>query len=102
MPRQQTTIEVRLDNILKCVTIAVNTLDVLVNNLKIPGLEAMVNTTQSLLELAQTIKQDKNECAELMEQTQVILSAIIGVYIKSDTGIELPPRTLNEIGTFTQ
>ncbi|KAJ7755262.1 hypothetical protein B0H16DRAFT_1690378 [Mycena metata] len=102
MPRQQTVAEVRLDNILKCVTITVNTLDLLVDTLKIPGLEAMVNTTESLLKMVQTIKQDKNECAELMEQTQVILSAIICVYIKSDTGIELPPSTLREIANFTQ
>ncbi|KAJ7718154.1 hypothetical protein B0H16DRAFT_1433453 [Mycena metata] len=102
MPRQQTIIEVRLENISKCVTITVNTLDVLVNTLKIPGLEAMVNTTQSLLKFVQTIKQDKNECAELMEQTHNILNAIIGVYVKSDTGIELPPSTLHEIANFTQ
>ncbi|KAJ7718351.1 hypothetical protein B0H16DRAFT_1797603, partial [Mycena metata] len=102
MPRQQTVTEVRLDNISKCVTITVNTLDVLVATLKIPGLEAMVNTTQSLLKLVQTIKQDKNECAELMEQTHNILNAIIGVYVKSDTGIELPPSTLHEIANFTQ
>ncbi|KAJ7729747.1 hypothetical protein B0H16DRAFT_1893766 [Mycena metata] len=62
----------------------------------------MVNTTQSLLKLVQTIKQDKNECAELMEQTHNILNAIIGVYVRSDTGIELPPSTLNEIANFTQ
>ncbi|KAJ7749486.1 hypothetical protein B0H16DRAFT_1888185, partial [Mycena metata] len=99
MPRQQT---VRLDNISKCVTITVNTLDVLVNTLKISGLEAMVNTTWSLSKMILTIKQDKNECAELMEQTPTILNAIIGVYVKSDTGIELPPRTLNEIANFTR
>ncbi|KAJ7718332.1 hypothetical protein B0H16DRAFT_1433364 [Mycena metata] len=102
MPRQQTIIEVHLENISKCVTITVNTLDVLVNTLKIPGLEAMVNTTQSLLKFIQTIKQDKTECVELMEQTHNILNAIIGVYVKSDTGIALPPSTLNEIANFTQ
>ncbi|KAJ7693991.1 hypothetical protein B0H16DRAFT_1904483 [Mycena metata] len=102
MPRQQTIMEVRLENISKCVTITVDTLDILVTTLKIPGLEAMVNTTQSLLRLVQTIKQDKNECAELMEQTHNILNAIIGVYVKSDTGIELPPSTLHEIANFTQ
>ncbi|KAJ7722093.1 hypothetical protein B0H16DRAFT_1473515 [Mycena metata] len=102
MPHQQTVTEVHLDNISKCVTITVATLDVLVNTLKIPGLEAMVNTIQSLLKFVQTIKQDKNECAKLMEQTHNILNAIIGVYVKSDTGIELPPSTLNEIANFTQ
>ncbi|KAJ7026592.1 hypothetical protein C8F04DRAFT_1399989 [Mycena alexandri] len=102
MPRQQTITEVRLNNISTCVTITVNTLDVLVNTLKIPGLEAMVNTTQSLVKLIQTIKQEKNVCAELMEHTHNILNAIIGVYVKSDTGTELPPSTLNEIANFTQ
>ncbi|KAJ7696656.1 hypothetical protein B0H16DRAFT_1841151, partial [Mycena metata] len=102
MPRQQTITKARLDNISKCVTIAVNTLDVLVNTLKILGLEAMVNTTQSLLKLVPTIKQDRNECAELMEQTYNILNAIIGVYVTSDNSIELPPSTLNEFTNFTQ
>ncbi|KAJ7766623.1 hypothetical protein B0H16DRAFT_1366697, partial [Mycena metata] len=37
-----------------------------------------------------------------MEQTHNILNAIIGVYVKSDTGIKLPPSTLNEIANFTQ
>ncbi|KAJ7764797.1 P-loop containing nucleoside triphosphate hydrolase protein, partial [Mycena metata] len=102
MPRQQTLTEVRLDNISRCVTITVNTLNILVNTLKIQGLGAVVNTTQSLLKMVQTIKQDKNECAELMEQTHVILNAIIGIYVKLDTGLELPPSTLNEIANFTQ
>ncbi|KAJ7755264.1 hypothetical protein B0H16DRAFT_732635 [Mycena metata] len=102
MPHQQTVTKIRLENISTSVTITVNTLNVLVNTLKIHGLEAMINTTQSLLNMVQTIKQDKNECAELMEQTHNILNAIIGVYVKSDTGIELPPSILNEIGNFTQ
>ncbi|KAJ7703748.1 hypothetical protein B0H16DRAFT_1829494 [Mycena metata] len=102
MPRQQTATEVRLHNISKCATITLNILDVLVDSLKISGLEAMINTTQLLLKMVRTIKQDKKECAELMEQTHVILSAIINVYIKSDTGTELPPSTLNKITNFTQ
>lgn len=37
-----------------------------------------------------------------MEQTHNILNAVIGAYVKSDTGIELPPSILNEIANFTQ
>ncbi|KAJ7773930.1 hypothetical protein B0H16DRAFT_1408682, partial [Mycena metata] len=37
-----------------------------------------------------------------MEQTHNILNAIIGVYVRSDTGVELPPSTLNEIANFIQ
>ncbi|KAJ7042193.1 hypothetical protein C8F04DRAFT_1229937 [Mycena alexandri] len=102
MPRQPTANEVRLNNISKCVAIAANTLDVLVDTLTIPGLEAITNTTQSLLKLVQTVKQNKDECAELMEHTHELLKAIIGVYIKSDTGPELPPSILTEITKFTE
>ncbi|KAJ7755246.1 hypothetical protein B0H16DRAFT_1690371 [Mycena metata] len=110
MPSQQSVTRVRLANISTCVTITVNTLNILVKTLMIHGLEAMMNTTQSLLKLIQhgsqmlpqTIKQGKNECAQLMEQTHVILSAIIGVYVRLDTGIELPPSTSNDIANFTQ
>ncbi|KAJ7762454.1 hypothetical protein B0H16DRAFT_1806859 [Mycena metata] len=102
MPRQPTITQVRLNDILKCVAIVANTFDLLVDTLKITGLEAISNTMQSLLTLAQTIKQDKNECAELMEQTHELLDAIITMYIKSDTGAELPPSTLNQIVKFTE
>ncbi|KAJ7779659.1 P-loop containing nucleoside triphosphate hydrolase protein [Mycena metata] len=102
MPRQPTAAQARLNNISECVAITANTFDVLVNMLKISGVEAISNTIQSLLRLAQTIKQDKNECAKLMEHTHELLNAIIMVYIKSDTGAELPPSTLNQIVTFTE
>ncbi|KAJ7019271.1 hypothetical protein C8F04DRAFT_1323917, partial [Mycena alexandri] len=102
MPRQPTVTELRLNNISKCVAITANTFDVLVNTLKISGLEAISNTIQSLLKLLQTIKQDKNECAELMEHTHELLNTIIAVYIESDTGAELPPSTLNHIAKFTE
>ncbi|KAJ7737946.1 hypothetical protein B0H16DRAFT_100770 [Mycena metata] len=102
MPRQPTITQVRLNNISKCVAITANTFDVLVDTLKISGLEAISNTIQSLLKLVQTIKQDKHECAELMEHTHKLLNAIITVYIKSDTGPELAPSTLNQIIKFTE
>ncbi|KAJ7042260.1 hypothetical protein C8F04DRAFT_1229957 [Mycena alexandri] len=102
MPRQPTITEVRLNNISKCVAITANTFDVLVDTLKISGLEAILNTIQSLLGLVKTVKQNKDECAGLMEHTHELLKAIIGVYIKSDTGPELPPRILTEITKFTE
>ncbi|KAJ7715966.1 P-loop containing nucleoside triphosphate hydrolase protein [Mycena metata] len=102
MLRQPTATQARLNNISECVAITANTFDVLVDTLKISGLEAISNTIQSLLKVVQTIKQDKNECAELMEQTHKLLNAIITVYIKSDTGAELPPTTLTQIVKFTE
>ncbi|KAJ7751657.1 P-loop containing nucleoside triphosphate hydrolase protein [Mycena metata] len=102
MPHQPTVNEVRLNTISKCVAITANTLDFLVDTLNIPGLEVISNTIQSLLGLVQTVKQNKDECAGLMEHTHELLKAIIGVYIKSDTGPELPPSILTEITKFTE
>ncbi|KAJ7884258.1 hypothetical protein B0H13DRAFT_1890039 [Mycena leptocephala] len=62
----------------------------------------MANTTQSLLKNIQTVKQNKNECSQLMEQTYELLNAILIVHIKSDTGGELPPSVLTHIGKFTE
>ncbi|KAJ7026019.1 P-loop containing nucleoside triphosphate hydrolase protein, partial [Mycena alexandri] len=102
MPRQPTVNDFHLNNISKCVAITANTLDVLVDALNIPGLEVISNTTQSLLGLVQTVKQNKDECAGLMEHTHELLKAIIGVYIQSDTGPELQPSILTEIIKFTE
>ncbi|KAJ7774004.1 P-loop containing nucleoside triphosphate hydrolase protein [Mycena metata] len=102
MPRQATITEIRSKDILTCVAIAANTLDVLVKTLNISALKAISNTTQSLLKMMETIKQDKSDCAELMEHIHQLLNAIIGVYIKSDTGAELSPSVLNQMAKFTE
>jgi hypothetical protein len=50
---------------------------------------------------SQTVRQNKNKCTQLMEQTYELLNAILIVHIKSDTG-ELPPNMLTHIGKFTE
>ncbi|KAJ7755924.1 hypothetical protein B0H16DRAFT_1886197, partial [Mycena metata] len=102
MPRQPTITEIHLKDISTSIAITVNTLDVLVNTLNISALKAISNTTQSLLKLMETIKQDKSDCAQLMEHVDKLLNAIIGVYLNSDTGAELPPSVLNRVAKFTE
>ncbi|KAJ7872925.1 hypothetical protein B0H13DRAFT_1895237 [Mycena leptocephala] len=102
MPPQPSATQIRLNNITTCLTITSNTLHVLASSLKGPFLEAISNTTQSLLEHIQTVKKNKNDCTELLEQTYQLLNAIMMVHIKSDTGGELPPSVLNHIGKFTE
>ncbi|KAJ7038964.1 hypothetical protein C8F04DRAFT_997529, partial [Mycena alexandri] len=102
MPPQPSITELRLNNISTSVAITVETIDVLVYTLKISSLEAISNTTQSLLKLVQTIKQEKNECVELMEYTHIFLNAIIGVYIESGTGPDLSPSVLSQIAKFIE
>jgi hypothetical protein len=48
------------------------------------------------------VRKNKNDCTELLEQTYQLLNAIVMVYIKSDTGGELPPSVLNHIGKFAE
>ncbi|KAJ7906243.1 hypothetical protein B0H13DRAFT_2506841 [Mycena leptocephala] len=65
-------------------------------------LEAIANTTQSLLKNIETVKKNKRTCIELMEQTHELLNAIIILHVNSDTSGVLPPSTLNHIGKFTE
>ncbi|KAJ7723147.1 hypothetical protein B0H16DRAFT_1699068 [Mycena metata] len=102
MPRQLTIIETRLKNISICVAITVDTLDVLVNTLNISPLGAILNTTESLLTMLEAIKQDKDDCAELMEHVNKLLNAIVGAYIKSETGADLPLSIVYQITKFTE
>ncbi|KAJ7875042.1 hypothetical protein B0H13DRAFT_1894367 [Mycena leptocephala] len=67
-----------------------------------PLLGSIANTTQSLLKNMETVKQNKNECAQLLEQTYELLNTILMVYITSDMGGELPPSVLKHIGKFRE
>ncbi|KAJ7041758.1 hypothetical protein C8F04DRAFT_1299276 [Mycena alexandri] len=102
MPRQPTTPDIHLNNISKCLDITRSSLQLIVDSLEISGLEAILNTTQSLLKLAEKIKQNKFSCSELMQQAHQVLMEIVGLYVKSDTGGELVPNVLNHIANFTQ
>jgi hypothetical protein len=49
MPTQHTDTQVRLNTLITCFAMTVDTLEVLANSLKAGFLEAIANTTQSLL-----------------------------------------------------
>ncbi|KAJ7140422.1 hypothetical protein C8R46DRAFT_1200785 [Mycena filopes] len=95
------TTETRLNNISKSLTVTTHTLELLVDTLKVSGLESISNTTQSLAKLVLTIKQNKEDCAQLMEHTSQLLTVIIDVYLKSNNGEDLAPSVLNQIGNLT-
>ncbi|KAJ7907806.1 hypothetical protein B0H13DRAFT_1879258 [Mycena leptocephala] len=102
MPPQPTVTQIRLNNITTCLTISANTARILASSLKSPFLEAIRNTSQSLLKNMQTVRRNKNDCAQLLEQTYELLNAILMVHINSPTGGELPPSVLAHIGKFTE
>ncbi|KAJ7848695.1 hypothetical protein B0H13DRAFT_2403973 [Mycena leptocephala] len=86
MPPQPTVTQIRLNNITECLTITANTLEILASSLKSPFLAAVSNTTQSLLKNIQTVRQNKHDCTQLLEQSYELLNAILMVHINSDTG----------------
>ncbi|KAJ7681011.1 P-loop containing nucleoside triphosphate hydrolase protein, partial [Mycena polygramma] len=102
MPPQPSMTQIRLNNITKCLAATATSLEVLANSLKEPSLEEISNTTKSLLENLETVKQNKEECIQLLEQTHELLNAILVTYIKSETGADLPPSMSNHIGKFTE
>ncbi|KAJ7744099.1 hypothetical protein B0H16DRAFT_1889694 [Mycena metata] len=102
MPTAATTTQSRLRNIARCVSAAVDTLELVSNTVKTPFLGAISSTSRSLLTSVETVKQNKEACIRLLEQTHQLLYAIIALHIKSDTGGELSPTFLSHIGSFTE
>ncbi|KAJ6568966.1 hypothetical protein B0H19DRAFT_1256656 [Mycena capillaripes] len=90
-----------LKSITSCLTVTADTLEILSDSLNTPFLGVISTTTQSLLKNIETIKQNKDDCAKLLEQTLELLNAIISVHIRSEAGAELPPSVLHNIGQFT-
>ncbi|KAJ7321971.1 hypothetical protein DFH08DRAFT_818350 [Mycena albidolilacea] len=105
MPSQATADQIRLNSIATCFTATANTLDILAASIKAPFMWALSETTQSLSKNIETVKQNRSDYAELMEQTHGVLNAIIMVHVKSDTRGELPTqmlKTLHKIHTFVE
>ncbi|KAJ7445452.1 P-loop containing nucleoside triphosphate hydrolase protein [Mycena latifolia] len=56
----------------------------------------------SLLTAVQTVKRNQDDCAHMLEQVHELLYAIIWAHVKSDTGGELSPSMLDNLGKFTE
>ncbi|KAJ7152461.1 hypothetical protein C8R46DRAFT_962145, partial [Mycena filopes] len=102
MPTPAATTQTRLTNVVTCVSAMVDTLELVSDSMKTPFLGAISTTCRSLLKSIETVKQNKDDCIRLLEQTHQLLYAIIALHINSDTGGELSPRTLNCIANFTE
>ncbi|KAJ7455166.1 hypothetical protein FB451DRAFT_1143972 [Mycena latifolia] len=102
MPLPSTAAQIRLNNIVTSLTAAVTTLDVVTESLKAAFLQPISNTMHSLLTAVQTVKRNQDDCAQMLEQVHELLYAIIWVHVKSDTGGELSPSMLDNLGKFTE
>ncbi|KAJ7099864.1 P-loop containing nucleoside triphosphate hydrolase protein [Mycena crocata] len=102
MPSEPTVTQIRLQNITTCFTGAVETLGALARSFDTPFLIAISSTSAALLISIQTVRQNRSSCTRLMEQTYELLYGIILLHLKSDTGPELSPAVLNQLGKFTE
>ncbi|KAJ7896649.1 hypothetical protein B0H14DRAFT_450539 [Mycena olivaceomarginata] len=91
----------RLDNVVICLTMTANTLQIIASSMKTPFLGAIINTTQAVLKMIQTVSKHKDDCVQLLEQIHKLLNAIMILHIKSDEGGEMPIEVLDYVGKFT-
>ncbi|KAJ7065709.1 hypothetical protein C8F01DRAFT_751334 [Mycena amicta] len=91
----------RLKHFAAWLAAGVDTLGILSRNLQTPFLAAICATCSSLLKSVETIKQNRSDCARLLEQTHQLLYGIIASHIRCDSG-ELPPEMLDNLGKVTE
>ncbi|KAF8209225.1 hypothetical protein K438DRAFT_1754264 [Mycena galopus ATCC 62051] len=102
MPRQLTDAKAHLNHITTCLTLALPLLTELNDAFGPPFVQSIVNTIHSLINSVQNVKQNKNECAQLMDNIHHILYAVVKLHIKSETIGSLPPLMLDNIGKFVE
>ncbi|KAJ7113910.1 hypothetical protein C8R44DRAFT_881474 [Mycena epipterygia] len=102
MAPQTNVTQIRLNNLIAYLRLAVSTLVGLESAIGTPFLTAISNTTLSLLNGIENVKNKKAECVQLLEHVHGVLYAIISLHITSDTGGVLAPTTLEHIGKFTE
>ncbi|KAJ6523457.1 hypothetical protein DFH09DRAFT_1420862 [Mycena vulgaris] len=101
MSLQPIATKIELNHILKCFAMTVDTLEVLAKTFKTPFLGPISNTAKSLLTAVQTVKQNKSDCTQLLEQTYGLLCALVSLHLKAEAGPDLTPSLLNDLGKFT-
>ncbi|KAJ6546733.1 hypothetical protein DFH09DRAFT_1087673 [Mycena vulgaris] len=97
-----TVAEVRLNDIIGFLKPTVALLKDISDIFGAPFVPAISNTTLSLITAVQSVKRNKEECIQLMENVHTLLYIIVNLHMTSEpTGI-LPPATLDHVGTFTK
>ncbi|KAF8166941.1 hypothetical protein K438DRAFT_249203 [Mycena galopus ATCC 62051] len=85
-----------------CLTLVLPLLKELNDAFGPPFVQPIVNTVQSLINLVQNVKQNKNECVQLMGNIHHILYGIVELHIKSETVGSPSPSMLDNIGKFVE
>jgi hypothetical protein len=117
MPPPPNVSQIRFENILRSLTAAVTTLQLVSDGVRTPFLQPIANTMRSLLsavqvafqhrsvnvaDSSQTVQKNKDGCTNMLEQIHELLYAIIRLHINLETRGELTPKMLDNLGKFTQ
>ncbi|KAJ6603330.1 hypothetical protein DFH09DRAFT_1068498 [Mycena vulgaris] len=102
MPREPTITDIQLANIITCLTPLVPLLTELHDGFGTPFVQAISNTTLSLISVVQNITRNKEECVQLMVGIHRLVSAVINLHLQSKPVGTLSPAMLDSIGEFTQ
>ncbi|KAJ6603367.1 hypothetical protein DFH09DRAFT_1270255 [Mycena vulgaris] len=102
MPLQPNISQIRFNNIVTALTVALATFKAVTESLKTPFLEPILNALQSLLTVVQTIKRNKDTCTQVLKQIHELIYAIIHLHVHSDTGGQLSPYMLKTLGRFME
>ncbi|KAJ6447989.1 hypothetical protein C8R45DRAFT_1115581 [Mycena sanguinolenta] len=100
MPYQSTLTDVRLESLAPYLVPIVGVLNQLNEAFAPPFVQAISKTTESLINLLQTVKQNKKECVQLVENIFEVLHAIISLHIKSEASGSLSPAMTDHVGKF--
>ncbi|KAJ6617666.1 hypothetical protein B0H10DRAFT_1948170 [Mycena sp. CBHHK59/15] len=94
----------RLDKMIRYMTLAVSTAAGIADSAQVPFLGSSATLCQSILESVQkqTVKSNKDECIQMVENIHETLCLIIDLYTTSQTNGVLPPALLYDIGKFAE
>ncbi|KAJ7488020.1 P-loop containing nucleoside triphosphate hydrolase protein, partial [Mycena latifolia] len=101
-PLQRDAMESRLNTIVAYLTPAVTLLNELHDTFGTPFILAISNSTLALITAVQSVKRNREECIQLMENIHDLLYTIVNIHIKSTTTGSLPPAILHHLGIFSE
>ncbi|KAJ7079927.1 P-loop containing nucleoside triphosphate hydrolase protein [Mycena crocata] len=102
MRPQPTITEICLNNVVACLQALLPVMVEINDTFGPPFVQAIVNTTISLIAAIPNIKKSKSECLQLVENIHGIVATIVSLFIKSETTGVLPPGIMYHIGEFTE
>ncbi|KAF7344021.1 hypothetical protein MVEN_01691500 [Mycena venus] len=102
MPQSHILPDIRVENVTNSLRFAAVLLGDMHDGFGTPFLQAILNTTLSLITAVQNVKRNKDQCIRLLENIHQLIYAIADLHVSSDTIGELTPTALNHIGQLTE